>query len=274
VSAAASTAALSAAVPPAAASAASCLLPLPTAYAVANTRRHFSSYIADRLARLHADADASPHDALKQQRYLKALLSVQPAGVLARVQSGQYANNNAIQQICDDARRAMRAGTDTPHTHYAQPQATPAQPFGASAASSSPGGATLLPAGLGSASNPLIVSDAPYSRIPWWESAVHATGRAAGVLAALALLYWAWDKMGKPNLLSAMGDMNSKKDFLTRTMSNVRFADVKGCDEAKAELQEVVEYLKNPGKFERLGGRMTKGLLLTGPPGTGQRVRQ
>jgi cell division protease FtsH len=58
--------------------------------------------------------------------------------------------------------------------------------------------------------------------------------------------------------------------MLTEKQGRVTFADVAGIDEAREELQEIVEYLKDPGKFARLGGKIPKGALLVGPPGTGK----
>ncbi len=62
----------------------------------------------------------------------------------------------------------------------------------------------------------------------------------------------------------------SKARLLTGDTPKVTFADVAGADEAKVELQEVIEFLKDPQKFTRLGGRLPKGALLVGPPGTGK----
>ncbi|MFN8572877.1 MAG: ATP-dependent zinc metalloprotease FtsH [Gemmatimonadaceae bacterium] len=62
----------------------------------------------------------------------------------------------------------------------------------------------------------------------------------------------------------------SKAKLLTGDTPKVTFADVAGCDEAKVELQEIIEFLKDPLKFQKLGGRLPKGALLVGPPGTGK----
>ncbi|PIP08236.1 MAG: cell division protein FtsH [Syntrophobacteraceae bacterium CG23_combo_of_CG06-09_8_20_14_all_50_8] len=68
----------------------------------------------------------------------------------------------------------------------------------------------------------------------------------------------------------AMAFGKSRARLLTDKSKKITFADVAGIDEAKSELEEVIDFLKDPKKFTRLGGRIPKGLLLVGPPGTGK----
>ncbi|HSR66095.1 MAG TPA: ATP-dependent zinc metalloprotease FtsH [Xanthomonadaceae bacterium] len=68
----------------------------------------------------------------------------------------------------------------------------------------------------------------------------------------------------------AMSFGRSRAKLLNEDQTKVTFADVAGCDEAKEEVSELVEFLRDPGKFQKLGGRIPRGVLMVGPPGTGK----
>src|SRR5215831_8483743 len=68
----------------------------------------------------------------------------------------------------------------------------------------------------------------------------------------------------------AMGFGKSKARLLTETQGRVTFEDVAGVDEAKDDLKEIVEFLRDPQRFQKLGGRIPRGVLLVGPPGVGK----
>jgi cell division protease FtsH len=90
----------------------------------------------------------------------------------------------------------------------------------------------------------------------------------------IALLIGVWiyfmNRMQGGSKGGAMGFGKSKARMLTEREGRVTFDDVAGIDEAKEELQEIVEFLRHPQKFSRLGGKIPKGALLVGPPGTGK----
>ena len=91
----------------------------------------------------------------------------------------------------------------------------------------------------------------------------------------IALLWIAWrfmfKKLGPGQGMLSLGGMGrNRAKIYAQSEIGVTFNEVAGVDEAKAELQEVVEFLKTPKKFQLLGGRIPKGVLLVGPPGTGK----
>ena len=86
----------------------------------------------------------------------------------------------------------------------------------------------------------------------------------------LGLSFFILRKMQQNSGGGAMGFGKSKAKMLNEAKGRVTFEDVAGIDEAREELQEIVEFLKDPGKFARLGGKIPKGALLVGSPGTGK----
>jgi cell division protease FtsH len=89
-------------------------------------------------------------------------------------------------------------------------------------------------------------------------------------LIIIGLLYFLFVRQLRQAGKGALSFGKSRAKLLTRDRDKVTFADVAGCDEAKEEVSEVVEFLKDPKKFTKMGGKIPKGILMVGPPGTGK----
>ena len=86
----------------------------------------------------------------------------------------------------------------------------------------------------------------------------------------IGLLYFLFVRQLKSAGKGALSFGKSRAKLLTREKDRITFSDVAGCDEAKEEVSEVVDFLKDPKKFQKIGGRIPKGILMVGPPGTGK----
>jgi cell division protease FtsH len=111
-----------------------------------------------------------------------------------------------------------------------------------------------------------ISASAPPDNGPSWLSVLTTLGPMI-LLIAVAIFFI----RRMPGMSArAMGLGRSKAKLLPQTAGRVTFKDVAGIDEAKESLQEIVDFLRDPHKFQRLGGRIPRGVLLVGPPGTGK----
>jgi cell division protease FtsH len=93
---------------------------------------------------------------------------------------------------------------------------------------------------------------------------------AVPFLLVLGLLYFLFVRQMRIAGRGAMSFGKSRARLMTRERNKVTFEDVAGVDEAKEEVQEIIEFLRDPKRFQKLGGRIPKGVLLVGPPGTGK----
>jgi len=115
--------------------------------------------------------------------------------------------------------------------------------------------------------NHVVVNAQPLDTgVAWWENLLLGFGPT---ILFVFLLFWLMRRAGNAqNLLGSFGRSRARR--YQPSGDRVTFADVAGVDEAKQELTEVVDFLRHPDKYRRLGGRIPHGVLLSGPPGTGK----
>lgn len=95
-------------------------------------------------------------------------------------------------------------------------------------------------------------------------------GSLLPILLIVGILYFIFVRQLRNAGRGAMTFGKSKAKMLTRDKDRVTFRDVAGCEEAKEEVSEIVDFLKDPKKFQKIGGKIPKGILMVGPPGTGK----
>ncbi|KAF1854345.1 hypothetical protein Lal_00013062 [Lupinus albus] len=238
----------------------------------AQSIRQLQWHFRNQLATLEESANRNPGNANAQNAFYQLLLRANmPAILVERYQSGRFASNAATN---DAYQRALTMlGVNANQAANAQ-GAVNGNFAGTQWPTYEQGIANAAVAGSANGGNPMghkgepihvIVQESTRSTIFRWVKFLAifiVTTYLCFALVTIAIEAFSTFRRGGP---SSKADSEVKAE-----KQNTRFNDVHGCDEAKEELQEVVEFLKNPEKFSDLGAKLPKGVLLVGPPGTGK----
>jgi ATP-dependent metalloprotease len=235
------------------------------------------------MKELEMMANRAPKDAHAQYEYLKSIVDRFPLAVIKRVESNNFAVSEDVMRMYTQANRLLSESSG--HRAFTTPMRGPSSgsnpgeatsflgrfesSFGSGTSSAASAASAEAAASPGSAAAPLhmVISPGGPKQMLW--KAVSGVAWLFLILTGIEVL--TEDKgggRGGPGGL--LGVATGRKDVSPVVDVPTRFKDVQGVDEAKVELQDVVAYLKDPAKFTRLGGRMTAGVLLMGPPGTGK----
>ncbi|KAE8403968.1 hypothetical protein BDV37DRAFT_248480 [Aspergillus pseudonomiae] len=228
------------------------------------------------LAQKEKTANSNPNSANAQNAFYQALLRANmPAIVVERYKSGHFATNalseaiyfKALQRVggTDAAGLSAAASAQVGNSNLNSEQL---QAIGQAVAAQNHGGHVGVSAksnGTGAKEAPLyvVVEESLGSAVFRWVKFLLYFGFFTYM--SLVLVTILVETTGV--LKNIKGPQNNEAQPQQQT---VRFTDVHGCDEAKEELQELVEFLLNPDRFSSLGGKLPKGVLLVGPPGTGK----
>ncbi|CAL5874728.1 uncharacterized protein PFLUO_LOCUS9029 [Penicillium psychrofluorescens] len=222
------------------------------------------------LAQKEKTANNNPNSATAQNAFYQALLRANmPAIVVERYRSGQFASNpsseasyfKALQRVggADSAAVAGQNQNLGPDQLQAVGQAVAARNYGGQI------GMATKQNGTGAKEAPLyvVVEESLGSTVFRWVKFLLYFGFFTYMSLVMVTILVETTGVMK----NIRGTQNNEAQPQQQT---VRFTDVHGCDEAKDELQELVEFLLNPERFSSLGGKLPKGVLLVGPPGTGK----